>query len=120
MTNSFHPRLLFISLATEAGSIDTMEAPSPGENSSPAQLVEALHTTFGNHHARAVHAKGIVLEGNFYPDPAASSITTAFHLQKKKSRIIVRFSDFTGIPDIPDNIFVANRLKQPQTPLHFY
>jgi len=108
MTNSFQPRLCYILLAPEAGSIETLEAPSPGQDSSPAQLVEALHTTFGNHHARAVHAKGIVLEGNFYPDPGASSITTAFHLQNEKSRVIVRFSDFTGIPDIPDNIGAAN------------
>ena len=29
-------------------------------------------------------------------------------LQKSKSRIVVRFSDFTGIPDIPDNVGGAN------------
>ncbi len=115
MKNFFHPPLLFISMAPETGSLETLEAPvpiletpAPGEDSSPAQLVEALHTTFGNHHARAVHAKGIVLEGNFHPDPAAASITTAFHLQQEASKIIVRFSDFTGIPDIPDNIGAAN------------
>ena len=108
MTNFFYPRLFFISMEAEAGSIETIEAPSPLQNSSPAQLVDALHTAFGNHHARAVHAKGIVLEGNFHPDPGASSITTAFHLQQEASKITVRFSDFTGIPDIPDNIGAAN------------
>src|SRR5450631_2904346 len=117
MKNFLYPRLFFISIAPETGSSETLEAPAsgqtlqapvPGQNSSPAQLVDSLHTAFGNHHARAVHAKGIVLEGNFHPDPGASSITKAFHLQQETSKVIVRFSDFTGIPDIPDNIGAAN------------
>jgi catalase len=78
------------------------------EKSSPAQLVEALHSAFGQHLARAVHAKGIILEGKFTPDVHAAGLTTAFHMQKQESKVIVRFSDFTGIPDIPDNIAAAN------------
>jgi catalase len=38
----------------------------------------------------------------------AASLTKAMHLQTTKSRIVVRFSDFTGIPDIPDNVGGAN------------
>ncbi|MEO8770815.1 MAG: catalase family peroxidase [Ferruginibacter sp.] len=76
--------------------------------STPAELVDALHTTFGNNHSRAVHAKGIILEGAFTPASTAASITKAFHFQKQKSKVILRFSDFTGIPDIPDNAGAAN------------
>jgi catalase len=80
----------------------------PGQASSPAQLVDALHSAFGTHHARAVHAKGIILEGNFIPASSAASLTKAWHMQQKESMVIVRFSNFTGIPDIPDNIGAAN------------
>ncbi|MET4083102.1 catalase [Pedobacter sp. UYP30] len=75
---------------------------------SPKDLVDALHTAFGDNHSRAVHAKGIILQGTFIPNPAASSITKAPHLQKKTSKVTIRFSDFTGIPTIPDNITDAN------------
>ena len=83
-------------------------AVSAGQTSSPAQLVDALHSAFGKHPARAVHAKGIILEGDFTPNAHAASLTTAAHLQKTRSAITVRFSDFTGIPDIADNIGLAN------------
>ncbi len=54
------------------------------------------------------HAKGIFFEGAFTPSKEASKITKAKHLQKEHSKVIVRFSDFTGIPDIPDNAGPAN------------
>lgn len=85
-----------------------LQAQNAGQSSSPAQLVDALHAAFGDHHSRAVHAKGIILEGTFTPDKQASSLSKAFHLQRKNSKVIVRFSDFTGIPEIPDNIGAAN------------
>ena len=75
----------------------------------PAQMVDALHVAFGNHPgARAVHAKGIILDGSFTPDAGASSLTEAPHLQKTTVPVTVRFSDFTGIPDIPDTVGGSN------------
>ena len=74
----------------------------------PADLVNALHAAFGDHHVRAVHAKGVILEGSFTPDDHAYQLTQANHLQKQASKVLVRFSDFTGIPDIPDNAGAAN------------
>jgi catalase len=94
--------------ATPAASDTDTATPSGAQKSSPAQLVDALHSAFGKHHVRAVHAKGIILEGDFTPNAHAASLTTAAHLQKTGSAITVRFSDFTGIPDIPDNIGLAN------------
>jgi catalase len=78
------------------------------QEATPQQLVDALHTAFGEHHARAVHAKGIILEGTFRPAVSAAALTSAPHLQKTDSKVVVRFSDFTGIPDIPDNVGGAN------------
>jgi len=75
------------------------EAPAP----TPDQLVDALNGVVGQHHARAVHAKGVMLEGTFAPSDTASSISKAPHLQKASVPIVVRFSDFAGVPSIPDN-----------------
>lgn len=78
------------------------------QESSPKELVEALHEAFGEHKARAVHARGIILKGTFKPSEEASELTKASHLQGSTSKVTVRFSDFTGIPDIPDNSKLAN------------
>jgi catalase len=69
----------------------------------PANLVDGLHQVFGKNHARAVHAKGIILEGSFTPTPEAKSLSKAPHFAGAAVPVTVRFSDFTGIPDIPDN-----------------
>jgi catalase len=74
----------------------------------PADLVDALHSAFGKRHVRAVHAKGVVLTGSFAPDPAALGICNALLFTAKSVPVVVRFSDFTGIPDIPDTVGDAN------------
>ena len=74
----------------------------------PQSMVGALHTAFGEHHARAVHAKGIILEGTFKASPQARALSKAMIFSGVAYPVTVRFSDFTGIPDIPDNIGDAN------------
>jgi catalase len=74
----------------------------------PQAMVDALHSAFGDNHARAVHAKGIIVTGTFTPDPAAQKISKAKLFVAGKTPVIARFSDFTGIPTIPDNIDDAN------------
>jgi catalase len=69
----------------------------------PANLVDGLHQVFGKNHARAVHAKGIILEGSFTPTSEAKGLSKAPHFGGAAVPVTVRFSDFTGIPDIPDN-----------------
>lgn len=101
-------RLLLLTTIFAAGITNNVCAQSDGQTATPGQLVDALHTAFGDHHSRAVHAKGIIFEGKFTPDAQAAQLTTAFHLQKQSSKVILRFSNFTGIPDIPDNIGPAN------------
>ena len=52
---------------------------------------------------RPAHAKGILFSGSFIPAASAKSITRAPHLQRSVTPVTVRFSDATGIPNIPDN-----------------
>ncbi len=106
MNTLLRPRL-GVALLTLLGAAH-LPAQTSGETATPAELVEALHATFGKHPARAVHAKGIVLTGMFTPDEQAAALTKAFFLQDVTSVVTIRFSNFTGQPDIPDNIPAAN------------
>jgi catalase len=74
----------------------------------PQQMVDALHTAFGDHHSRAVHAKGIMAVGHFEPSKEAAGLSKAALFDQGKLPVLVRFSDFTGIPEIPDNVGDAN------------
>ena len=49
-----------------------------------------------------------MLEGVFTPSASASSISKAAHFQHRAVPITVRFSNFAGIPDIPDNHPLGN------------
>jgi catalase len=67
------------------------------------QVVDALNALFGVHRGyRPVHAKGIVCEGTFRPAATAASVSRAPHLQGGPVPITVRFSDFAGVPTVPD------------------
>ncbi len=90
-------------LLATAGLTLAAALPAAAQDNLPADLVHDLHGAFGEHHARAVHAKGIVLTGSFVPSPGARTLSKA-PLFLKPTPVIVRFSDFTGIPTIPDNI----------------
>lgn len=76
-------------------------SPERLDERTPAHLVGDMHAAFGRHAARAVHAKGIIATGRFIPSPDALSLCRA-NLFEAERPIIVRFSDFTGLPDIPD------------------
>jgi catalase len=57
---------------------------------------------FGNNPGfRMAHAKGIVCEGVFEPAPTASAVSRAVHFSQSVP-VVVRFSDATGVPQIPD------------------
>lgn len=71
-------------------------------NQTPLDLVNALHTAFGQHHARAVHTKGVMMLGTFVPSKEAQAISKAPIFAGGTLPVIARFSDFAGIPDIPD------------------
>ena len=72
-------------------------------NQTPLDLVNALHAAFGEHHARAVHTKGVMLEGSFSPAPEAQTLTKAPIFTGGVLPVVARFSLFAGVPDLPDN-----------------
>ncbi|MFG3602632.1 catalase family peroxidase [Micromonospora chersina] len=74
----------------------------------PARLVQDLHAAFGEHHARAVHAKGTIVRGAFTPDPGAANLCRAQLFREHQVPVVARFSNFTGLPHIPDNEITAN------------
>src|SRR5262245_23611460 len=74
---------------------------SAAQDADPAELVTDFHTIFGEHHARAVHAKGVVLDATFEPTEEARQLSKA-SVFAGKVPATVRLSDTTGIPEIPD------------------
>jgi catalase len=69
----------------------------------PVALVHALNTLAAGPHTgfRANHAKGVLVTGTFTPATTAPSFSTAPHFAKAVP-VLVRFSDTTGGPNIPD------------------
>jgi catalase len=73
------------------------------------QLVDAMNKVFGVHPGfRANHAKGIVAEGNFKASPEAAGLSRAALFNGSPIPVTVRFSDSSGIPNIPDGSANAN------------
>ena len=67
------------------------------------QAANLFLQAFGNNPGfRLAHAKGIVCEGTFEPSPEASQLSRAAHFSGKPVPVVVRFSDATGLPQIPD------------------
>jgi catalase len=94
-------------LAVGCAAACTARAAEPAHET-PASMVGAFHTAFGEHHARAVHAKGVILLGTFTPAAEARTIARAALFSEGPMPVTVRFSDFTGLPDIPDTAPDAN------------
>jgi len=74
----------------------------------PAQLIQDFHAVFGEHHARAVHSKGLILQGTYTPGPEARQLCRAQLFMESSVPAVIRFSDFTGLPNIPDTEVNAN------------
>jgi catalase len=71
----------------------------------PEQIADVMVLLAGGIHPglRFTHTKGLVATGTFTPAPSAKSISRAAHLQDAAVPVTVRFSDGSGIPNIPDN-----------------
>src|SRR5260370_4272885 len=73
------------------------------------QTVDAMNRLWGKHPgARANHAKGIVVEGRFTPTGAAARLSKATLVSTGPIPVTARFSDSTGVPDLPDGSGPAN------------
>jgi len=68
------------------------------------QLLDAMDALFGLHPGfRPVHAKGLMCSGTFTPSPQAAKLTRAPHASRPSTPVTVRYSNTTGLPNIPDN-----------------
>jgi catalase len=68
------------------------------------KLIQQFDTIFGLHAGfRPAHAKGFLLSGTFAPSANASRLTRAPHILSESTPVTARFSNSTGLPQIPDN-----------------
>jgi catalase len=68
------------------------------------QLLDAFDQLQGLHPGfRPAHAKGLMCSGTFAPSPEAAKLTHAPHASRPSTPVTVRYSDSTGLPNIPDN-----------------
>lgn len=93
--------LIGLTLAVSAAS--AADAPAAPQEPLPVALVHALNKLAGGPHTgfRANHAKGVLVTGTFTPTKEAASFSKAGHFAKSVP-VLVRFSDPTGVPNIPD------------------
>lgn len=81
----------------------TMNTPQTDTAALAEQAATLFLQAFGNHPGfRLAHAKGIVCEGSFEATPAAKELSRAAHFSGKPVPVVVRFSNATGVPVIPD------------------
>jgi catalase len=92
-----------VALATITATASAADAPPADQKPLPVALVEALNKLAGGPHPgyRANHAKGVLVSGTFTPSKAAPSLSKAAHFAATVP-VLVRFSDTTGVPNIPD------------------
>lgn len=76
----------------------------PAKTPLPAEVLKAFDDLNGPQPGfRPAHAKGILISGVFTPSPEGSALTRAPHLHRASTPVTVRFSDFAGVPTVPDN-----------------
>ncbi|MET7244623.1 catalase family peroxidase [Methylobacterium sp. EM32] len=77
--------------------------------STAEQTIATMTKIFGDHPGkRANHAKGVVVEGSFTPSQDARTLSKASVFSGPAVPVTVRFSDATGLPQIPDGAPEAN------------
>ena len=73
------------------------------------EVVDAMNKVFGEQRGfRAVHAKGVVVEGSFRGSPEAKAFSRASLFDGSTVPVTVRFSNNGGFPTIPDGSPDAN------------
>jgi catalase len=96
--------LIALVLLSALGSAAFAEEASVAE-----QTVDVMNKLWGKHPGiRANHAKGLVVEGSFTPTEQAAALSKAALFQGKAIPLTARFSNSTGLPDIPDGDPNAN------------
>jgi catalase len=73
------------------------------------ELLGQFDQLFGLHPGfRPAHAKGLMLTGTFTPSAGARALAKAPHVMQKSTPVTARFSNSTGLPQLPDNAPEAN------------
>jgi catalase len=69
----------------------------------PTQIVDLANKVDGVHPGfRAFHAKGVVVEGSFKASPEAARLSRAALFNGSTIAVTARFSDGSGMPNVPD------------------
>lgn len=97
---------LSLALMAAMGTITT--TPAYSEDASPEALVNGLNAVFGQHNARASHAKGLCVKGTFTPSADARSLSKAAQFAASVP-VLGRFSMGGGNPKVPDTARPAPR-----------
>ena len=67
------------------------------------KILATFAQIFGEHPGiRPAHGKGTLLNGTFTPCAGAADLSIAQHFQRASTSVVVRFSNSTGLPNIPD------------------
>ncbi|OBA58384.1 catalase [Mycobacterium sp. 1100029.7] len=67
------------------------------------KILATFTQIFGEHPGiRPAHGKGTLLTGSFTPSAAAANLSLAQPFQQSSTPVLVRFSDSTGLPNVPD------------------
>lgn len=67
------------------------------------KILATFAKIFGEHPGiRPAHGKGTLLSGTFTPAAGAAELSIAPHFERAATPVVVRFSDSTGLPNIPD------------------
>ncbi len=96
--------LALLATATCCLSFTSSGAFAADEKSLSEKLVDSFNALSGGPHPgfRANHAKGILATGTFTSTEIAASLSKAPHLQSVTVPVMVRFSNGTGVPNLPD------------------
>ena len=83
--------------------VHAAEAEAAEQKPLPVAIVDALNKLSGGPHAgyRANHAKGVLVTGSFTPAAGAKAMSKAAQFSKTVP-VLVRFSNATGLPTMPD------------------
>jgi catalase len=101
--------IITAALLIQSGPVLAADAPAPAnapaavQKPLPVAIVDALNQLSGGPHPgyRANHAKGVMVSGTFTPARTARALSKAQHFVKAVP-VVVRFSDTTGVPTMPD------------------
>jgi catalase len=79
-------------------------AAATADNASvPTQIVDLANKVDGVHPGfRAFHAKGVVVEGRFKASSEAARLSSALLFNGRSIPVTARFSDGSGMPNVPD------------------